>query len=418
MSEALLKARQAKEASEILQGIDAAKRSEAIFAMANALLSNSSIILDANAKDVVAAKNQNFSDSLIDRLLLDESRIEDIAENMKAIARQKDLIGTVLSGSKLASGINIKKVVVPMGVIAMIYEARPNVTADAAALAIRTANAVVLRGGSIAVHSNQAITQILQDALVASGLPKLSVQSIESTDRSESLNLMQLSGLIDLLIPRGGSKLIQTVLEHAKVPVIETGTGNNHIYVHADANIIMSKDIIINAKTQRTGVCNAVEHVLIDKAIAQSFIPQISQELLKLDVKIHADKASLSFIDDKSTLEIVEEDYSTEYLARELSISIVDGLDEAVKHINQYGSKHSEAIVTQNYEAAKLFSDKVDAACVYVNASTRFSDGAIFGLGAEIGISTQKLHARGPMGAEALVSAKYICEGTGQIREH
>ncbi len=416
MSEALAKAQGAKAASVLLQEFSSTERAAAINSMADALLEHSDEILQANNLDIEAAKSEGLKESLIDRLALDESRLQEIASNMRDIARQRDLIGQVLSGSTLANGIHIKKVSVPMGVLAMIYEARPNVTADAAALAIKTANTIVLRGGSTAKNSNLVMTKVLQDALAASGLPRECVQSIESTDRQESVELMGLSGLVDLLIPRGGAKLIQTVIEHAKVPVIETGTGNNHVYVEKSANFEMAQDIVLNAKTQRTGVCNAIENLLIDRAIAKEFLALIIPTLKEREVEIVATQEILDLAGDKHVKLATDEDFDTEYLALKISIALVDGVDEAVSHINAHGSHHSEAIVTESYKMAQTFTNKVDAACVYVNASTRFSDGAIFGLGAEIGISTQKLHARGPMGAEALISTKYICEGSGQIR--
>lgn len=416
MSEALAKAQGAKAASVLLQEFSSTERAAAINSMADALLEHSDEILQANNLDIEAAKSEGLKESLIDRLALDAGRLQEIASNMRDIARQRDLIGQVLSGSTLANGIHIKKVSVPMGVLAMIYEARPNVTADAAALAIKTANTIVLRGGSTAKNSNLVMTKVLQDALAASGLPRECVQSIESTDRQESVELMGLSGLVDLLIPRGGAKLIQTVIEHAKVPVIETGTGNNHVYVEKSANFEMAQDIVLNAKTQRTGVCNAIENLLIDRAIAKEFLALIIPTLKEREVEIVATQEILDLAGDKHVKLATDEDFDTEYLALKISISLVDGVDEAVSHINAHGSHHSEAIVTESYKMAQTFTNKVDAACVYVNASTRFSDGAIFGLGAEIGISTQKLHARGPMGAEALISTKYICEGSGQIR--
>ncbi len=416
MSEALAKAQGAKAASVLLQEFSSTERAAAINSMADALLEHSDEILQANNLDIEAAKSEGLKESLIDRLALDAGRLQEIASNMRDIARQRDLIGQVLSGSTLANGIHIKKVSVPMGVLAMIYEARPNVTADAAALAIKTANTIVLRGGSTAKNSNLAMTKVLQDALDASGLPRECIQSIESTDRQESVELMGLSGLVDLLIPRGGAKLIQTVIEHAKVPVIETGTGNNHVYVEKSANFEMAQDIVLNAKTQRTGVCNAIENLLIDRAIAKEFLALIIPTLKEREVEIVATQEILDLAGDKHVKLATDEDFDTEYLALKISIALVDGVDEAVSHINAHGSHHSEAIVTESYKMAQTFTNKVDAACVYVNASTRFSDGAIFGLGAEIGISTQKLHARGPMGAEALISTKYICEGSGQIR--
>jgi glutamate-5-semialdehyde dehydrogenase len=379
------------------------------------MLEGADLILAANLLDMQAARDGGTPGPLLDRLMLDESRIAGIAAAIVALAREADPIGEIVSGHRMPNGIWLSQVRVPLGVVAMIYEARPNVTADAAALAIKTANAVILRGGSIALRSCMTITEVLADAIAAAGLPRDAIQYISSTDRAATDELMSLHGLIDVLIPRGGAGLINTVVANSKVPVIETGVGNCHIYVHADADVSMAVPIIVNAKCQRPGVCNAAESLLIDAAIAEKALPAIVRALAAAGVTLVGDDRAVA-LGGGAVSAATEDDWGTEYLDMKMSIKVVSGLDEAIAHINTYGTRHSEAIVSGDYEAARRFVDEVDAAAVYVNASTRFTDGGEFGLGAEIGISTQKLHARGPMGLVALTSTKFIGMGSGQVR--
>jgi glutamate-5-semialdehyde dehydrogenase len=372
---------------------------------------------------MAAAELAGTDASLLDRLLLTESRIADIASALKQLKDERDPIGEVLEGRTITGGLKMTKLRVPLGVVAMIYEARPNVTADAAGLCIKTANACILRGGSLALNTNIVMCEILAKASEDAGLPKGSIQGITTKDREATSALMSLHGLVDVLIPRGSASLINACVKNSKVPVIETGTGNCHVYVHACANQDNAVPIILNAKLQRPGVCNACESVIVDKDIADVFVPRIVGELAKNDVKIHIDDVGKSLLSGselanyEGLLDASEEDWATEYLALEISIKVVSGLDEGINHVNHYGSKHSEAIITEDFASAMRFTNEVDASTVYVNASTRFTDGAQFGLGAEIGISTQKLHARGPMGLDALTSTKFIVLGKGQIRE-
>lgn len=411
----------AREAAAELAKLDSATRNKALKAMADALLANSDKIVQANASDMARAKAEGMKPSLQDRLLLTEERIEGIASALMELVAESDPVGEVIEGRVLASGIQLSQVRVPLGVVAMIYEARPNVTADAAGLCIKTANACILRGGSAAIDTNLEMTRILSEAATSVGLPANAIQSVTTTDRAATTELMSLHGLIDVLIPRGGSSLIQSCVENSKVPVIETGTGNCHVYVHETADLEMARNIIINAKCQRPGVCNACESVLVDASIAAEAVPGILADMVANGVTIHADEtvreiAAAMDIPADSVVEGTEEDWATEYLSLDISIKTVSGIDEAIVHINKYGTSHSEAIVTCDYDAALRFTNEVDAAAVYVNASTRFTDGGMFGLGAEIGISTQKLHARGPMGLAAMTTSKYILMGSGQIR--
>jgi glutamate-5-semialdehyde dehydrogenase len=415
MSEVRELALRAREASRSLAGTSSAARDQALLSMAAAMLEGADLILAANLLDMQAARDGGTPGPLLDRLMLDESRIAGIAAAIVALAREADPIGEIVSGHRMPNGIWLSQVRVPLGVVAMIYEARPNVTADAAALAIKTANAVILRGGSIALRSCMTITEVLADAIAAAGLPRDAIQYISSTDRAATDELMSLHGLIDVLIPRGGAGLINTVVANSKVPVIETGVGNCHIYVHADADVSMAVPIIVNAKCQRPGVCNAAESLLIDAAIAEKALPAIVRALAAAGVTLVGDDRAVA-LGGGAVSAATEDDWGTEYLDMKMSIKVVSGLDEAIAHINTYGTRHSEAIVSGDYEAARRFVDEVDAAAVYVNASTRFTDGGEFGLGAEIGISTQKLHARGPMGLVALTSTKFIGMGSGQVR--
>jgi glutamate-5-semialdehyde dehydrogenase len=415
MTEITRLALRAREASRLLARTSTAARDGALVAMAAALRAHADRILAANEVDMEAARAARTPAPLLDRLMLDAGRIAGIASAVEALAREVDPIGEVVSGHRMPNGIWLQQVRVPLGVVAMIYEARPNVTADAAALCIKTANAAVLRGGSLAINSCLAISDVLSDAATLAGMPDNAIQSITSTERSATDELMSLHGLIDVLIPRGGAGLIRTCVENSKVPVIETGVGNCHIYVHAAADGEMALRIVMNAKCQRPGVCNAAESLLVDEAVCETQLPPILRALSEAGVELHGDERtrSLGVVD---VIPATEQDWGAEYLDMKMSVKVVSGLDEAIEHINTYGTRHSEAIVTGDYDAAKRFLDEVDAAAVYVNASTRFTDGGEFGLGAEIGISTQKLHARGPMGLVALTSTKYLAMGDGQVR--
>lgn len=417
MSEVRELAERAKQAAVALANTSTDQRNRALLAMAHSLVSRQDEILQANERDMSAARDENTPTSLLDRLELNPMRIKAISEALKSLSVLPDPIGEVVSGSRLGNGIWLQQVRVPIGVVAMIYEARPNVTADAAGLCIKTGNAVVLRGGSLAVESNLAITRVLAAAATGAGLPEGCIASVSSTDREAAEELMRLHGVIDVLIPRGGAGLIKSVVENASVPVIETGTGNCHVYVHEKADARMAERIVINAKCQRPGVCNAAETLLVDEAIYEVVLPPILKALEEAGVVVHADEKTRALGAIMRVQPATEEDWATEYLDLEIAVKVVAGLDEAIRHINTYGTKHSEAIVTADYSAAMRFVNEVDAAAVYVNASTRFTDGGEFGLGAEIGISTQKLHARGPMGLAALTTTKYVAMGSGQIRE-
>ncbi len=418
MSEAYAAATRAKQASSAMALTTEEMRNNALHAMADALRDNVDVICEANAKDMAYGEKTGVSKPILDRLYLDAGRIENIARALEELAALDDPTGKILETRTLDNDLEITRVTVPMGVVAMIYEARPNVTADAAGICIKSGNACVLRGGSLAVNSNLAISDLLSMAAYNAGMPQDAIVSIRSTDRAETDELLGLRGLVDVLIPRGGAGLIQHCVDHARVPVIETGTGNCHIYIHQSADMNKALPIIINAKTQRTGVCNAAESLLIDEAIADEALPVVVGALSEASVTIHGDEATRAV---GSTLGVaVEEatvdDWGCEYLDMDISIKVVSGIEEAIAHINQYGTHHSEAIIAENSAAQELFLCSIDAAAVYVNASTRFTDGGEFGLGAEIGISTQKLHARGPFALEALTTYKYLIRGNGQIR--
>ncbi len=417
MSEVRVLAGRAREAAIALGSTSTDQRNRALLVMSHALVANQDEVLAANEKDMAEARAKGTSPALLDRLELDPVRIKAISEALKSLSVLPDPIGEVLTGSRLANGIWLQQVRVPMGVVAIIYEARPNVTADAAGLCVKTGNAVILRGGTLAVNSNLAITKVLSNAAVSAGLPEGSIQSIASTDREAAEELMSLHGMIDVLIPRGGAGLIKSVVENAKVPVIETGVGNCHVYVHEKADPQMAKRIVLNAKVSRPGVCNAAETLLVDDAVYETVLPPILRALEEAGVTIYADDKTRALGAVMRVNPATEEDWATEYLDLKIACKVVTGLDEAIRHINTYGTKHSEAIITEDYSAAVRFLNEVDAAAVYVNASTRFTDGGEFGLGAEIGISTQKLHARGPMGLGALTTTKYVAMGSGQIRE-
>lgn len=404
----------AKKAARFLMNAGSEK-DVALLAIAKALRENSDKIISANNADIENGKKAGLTDSLLDRLRLTEERIEGMADGVEQVAALKDPVGRVLDGSTLKNGLKIEKVTVPMGVIGIIYEARPNVTSDAAALCLKAGSAVILRGGKEAINSNKAIAEVMRNAIEQAGFPADCVALVEDTSRDSATELMQLTDYLDVLIPRGGAGLIKSVVNNAKVPVIETGVGNCHIYVDDNADIDMAKNIIFNAKTSRPSVCNAIETVLVHKDIAEKALPQIKAELDKKNVEIRGCDKTRKILGD-CVVTATEEDYANEFLDYILAVKVVDGLDGALDHIAKYSTGHSECIITSNYENANKFTACVDSAAVYVNASTRFTDGGEFGLGAEIGISTQKLHARGPMGLNELVSSKFIIKGNGQIR--
>ncbi|MCD8391510.1 MAG: glutamate-5-semialdehyde dehydrogenase [Firmicutes bacterium] len=406
----------ARDASFKLASVSTTVKNNALEAIAAALVERADEILAANAADIENAKNNGTKKAMIDRLSLSRERIEGIAEGVRQVKALADPIGEVIKMWRRPNGLEIGQKRVPMGVISIIYEARPNVTADAAALCLKTSNACILRGGSDAINSNKAIAKIMQDAAYSEGIPEGAINIIEDTSRETSVQLMKMNGYIDLLIPRGGKGLIRSVVENATVPVVETAAGNCHMYVDGKCDADMAEKLVINAKVQRPSVCNAIETLLIDREIAGEFVPRIFKALSDNGVEICADEESRALWDGE-TKPVTDEDYYTEYNDYIIAVKIVDGIDEAIAHINKYNTKHSETIVTEDYSRAQKFLNEVDAAAVYVNASTRFTDGFEFGFGAEIGISTQKMHARGPMGLEALTSIKYIVYGNGQIRE-
>ena len=404
----------AREAAANLGRLGSTQKEQALTLAAQVLLDRKEKILDANAQDVKAAREKGMKEGLVDRLSLNERRIQAMAEGLLEVAALEDPVGEVLSMKPRPNGLLIGQKRVPLGVVGIIYEARPNVTADAFGLCFKTGNAVILKGGSDALKSNQAIVSCLREGLRTAGLWEDSVQPIESTDRESARAFMRMNQYLDVLIPRGGAGLIRTVVENSTVPVIETGTGNCHIFVDESAQFSMALEIIDNAKTQRIGVCNACESLVVHRKIAREFLPLLKEALEKKQVEIRADKEACKIVPE--FLPATEEDWGKEYLDYIISIKLVDSLEEAIRHINRYNTKHSEAIITSDYANAQKFLDEIDAAAVYVNASTRFTDGYEFGFGAEIGISTQKLHARGPMGLQALTTTKYIIYGNGQIR--
>ena len=389
-------------------------KNKALLAMAAALEAGVTEILAANAKDMEAGRANNMKASMLDRLALSQARIDAMAEGLRQVAQLEDPVGNVLDGRRLPNGLTVTKVRVPLGVIGIIYEARPNVTADAIGLCVKSGNAVILKGGSEALHSNIAIAGILTQAAEAAGIPAGAIQFIDSSDRQAVTDLIKMNGLVDVVIPRGGAGLIQAVVQNATVPVIETGIGVCHTYVDAGADYDMARAIAINAKVQRPAVCNAMETLLVHEDAAAEFLPQMLTEYFAAGVTIIGCGKTQAF--DKRIRAATEADWATEYGDLRLSVKIVSGLEEALAHIAKYGTKHSECIVTSDYNHARTFQQRVDAAAVYVNASTRFTDGFEFGFGAEIGISTQKLHARGPMALPELTSSKYLISGDGQIR--
>lgn len=408
------KAEAAHKAACALGVVSAAVKNKALLAMADALLTKTDFIIEANDRDMQAARENGMKESMQDRLRLTPERIEGMAEGLRQVAALPDPIGNVIGGQTLANGLKITKVRVPLGVIGIIYEARPNVTADAIGLCLKSGNAVVLKGGSEAMQSNMAVAGVLTEAAEAAGIPQGAIQFIDTADRAAVTALIKLNDFVDVVIPRGGAGLIKAVVQNATVPVIETGSGVCHTYVDAAADCAMARKIAFNAKVQRPSVCNAMETLLVHKDVAGKFLPQMLDEYFKAGVTVFGCPATQEF--DVRVQPATEEDWATEYGDLRLSVKIVESIDEALEHIAKYGTKHSECIVTEDYNAARKFQDCVDAAAVYVNASTRFTDGFEFGFGAEIGISTQKLHARGPMALPELTSYKFLINGSGQTR--
>ena len=407
---------QAKVAGRQIAKLSTAAKNDLLNQVAKALVAESAYIIAENAKDMANAKENGISEIMQDRLLLTEDRIAGIAEGVRQVSDLQDPIGQVVRGYTNLDGLKIVQKRVPMGVIAMIFESRPNVSIDAFSLAFKTNNAIILRGGRDAINSNKALVTVARKALENAGITANAVQLVEDTSHEVAEELMAATKYVDLLIPRGGARLIQTVKEKAKVPVIETGVGNCHIYVDKYADLDMATQIVINAKTQRPSVCNAAESLVVHADIAEDFLPNLEKAISKVQaVEFRADEKALKLME--KSVPASPEDFATEFLDDLMSVKVVDSLDEAIKWINTYTTSHSEAIVTQDISRAEQFQDDVDAAAVYVNASTRFTDGFVFGLGAEIGISTQKMHARGPMGLEALTSTKFYINGQGQIRE-
>jgi glutamate-5-semialdehyde dehydrogenase len=415
MKELIEKGKNARKASYILANVSSALKDKALLLAATNLRKNTKNILKANALDLESAEKTGLKGSIIDRLRLTDDRIEEMATGLEQITALEDPIGEVISMWKRPNGLRIGQRRVPLGVVGMIYEARPNVTVDVFGLCVKTGNASILRGGKEAFSSNMALIKVLRSSLIEAGLPGDSVQLVEDTSRESAVALMKLNKYLDVLIPRGGAGLIKTVTENSSVPVIETGVGNCHVYIDSFADPAKAVEITFNAKTQRPGVCNAAESLLIHSAVAKTILPAVGKKLQEKNVEIRGDKTTLKIL--KYAIPATEEDWGTEYLDYIISVKVVNSVEEAIEHINTYGTKHSEAIITENYSNAQKFLDQVDAAAVYVNASTRFTDGFEFGFGAEIGISTQKLHARGPMGLKALTSIKYIIYGNGQIRQ-
>lgn len=406
--------KKALEAKDFLASVTEKQKNDALLAIADALRENSKTIIDANKIDIENGETAGLSKGLIDRLMLDEKRINDIADSVLNVINLPDPCGLVLDEINRPNGLVIQKVSVPIGVIGIIYEARPNVTADAAVLCLKSSNAVILRGGKEAINSNIAISSVMRSAIKACGFDENCIQLVTDTSRNSANEMMKMKGYLDCLIPRGGKNLIQSVVENSMVPVIETGSGNCHIYVDETADVEMAAKIIFNAKTQRISVCNSCESLVIHSAILNKAMPKIKELLDEKSVEIRGDERAMLAAD--GILPASEEDFATEYLDYIISVKTVDSLDEAIRHINKNSTHHSEAIITENNENAKAFLQRVDSSSVYVNASTRFTDGGEFGLGAEIGISTQKLHARGPMGLRELTTTKYLVFGNGQTR--
>lgn len=406
----------AKAASQTLLGLGSSEKNNILRQVAQALIIQTDYILSENDRDLKAAKENGISDIMLDRLRLTEERIKGIAEGVNQVADLQDPIGQVVRGYTNLDGLKIVQKRVPLGVIAMIFESRPNVTVDAFSLAFKTGNAIILRGGRDAIHSNTALVSVIRKVLATSGINADVVQLIEDTSHTVAEELMQAVDYVDVLIPRGGARLIQTVKEKSKVPIIETGVGNCHIYVDDSADLDMAINIVINAKTQRPSVCNSAESLVVHAKIAEQFLPKLEEEISKVHpIEFRADQESIKLF--KNAVPATEEDFNTEFLDYIMSVKLVTSVDQAIDWINRHTTHHSEAIITQNITHAESFQDQVDAAAVYVNVSTRFTDGFVFGLGAEIGISTQKMHARGPMGLEALTSTKFYINGQGQVRQ-
>lgn len=414
MEELNIKGKLAKAAAAKLAAASSDVKNTALVCAATALIAHTNYILEENKKDIDAARANGMSDGLIDRLLLTSERINSIADGIRQIADLPDPIGECMSEVKRPNGLSIGQMRVPLGVCGIIYESRPNVTADAAALCLKSGNACILRCGKEAHKSSMAITKVLRDAISKCGLPEESISLIEDTSRESAVALMKLNDYLDVIIPRGGAGLIRSVVENATVPAIETGTGNCHVYVDSSADLKMAKEIIINAKTSRPSVCNAEEKLLVHQSIAEKFLPDILSALAEKGVTIVGDSEVCRIYE--SAVPATDADWAQEYLDLKIGVKVVDSIDDAISHINKFNSGHSEAIITDSYENSQKFLAEVDAAAVYVNASTRFTDGFEFGFGAEIGISTQKLHARGPMGLKALTTTKYIIRGNGQTR--
>ena len=406
--------KKARAAEPFMRKLGTNRKNELLLKCAEALTKGSREILEANALDMERGRENGMSSGLLDRLHLTDARIEGMAEGLRQLAALEDPIGEVLGMKRRPNGLLIGQMRVPLGVVGIIYEARPNVTADAFGLCFKTGNVVILKGGSDAIHSNQAIVSCLRNCLREEKIPEDAIQLIEDTSRETTQAFMKMNQYVDVLIPRGGAGLIRAVVENSTIPVIETGTGNCHIFVDESADIEMAIQIILNAKTQRVGVCNACESLVVHDGIREKLLPELSRRLREKQVEMRADSRALPLVE--GGIPASEEDWGREYLDYILSIKTVSSVDEAIAHINRYNTKHSEAIITSSYENARKFLEEVDAAAVYVNASTRFTDGFEFGFGAEIGISTQKLHARGPMGLQALTTTKYIIYGNGQIR--
>lgn len=415
MTDLMQLGQQAKDSAQQLALMPTNRKNELLVQMAKTIKKNQQAIIEANQKDLEKAVENNISETMQDRLQLTPERINAMAAEIEKIASLDDPIGKVDEMWTNTDGLRIGKKRVPLGVIGIIYESRPNVTTDAASLAFKSGNAVILRGGKEAFFSNQLLVQLLQQVLVSAGESPYAIQFVDDTSHETAGQLMRLTEYLDVLIPRGGAKLIQRVKEQATVPIIETGTGNNHVYIDKEAQLSMAVKIIVNAKASRPSVCNAAETLLIHSEIAPFFLPAIEKELVEHGVSLRADARALEYLETAALAE--EADWDTEYLDYILAVKVVDSLSEAIAHINRHNTKHSETIVTDSYWASQRFLNEVDAAAVYVNASTRFTDGSVFGFGAEIGISTQKLHARGPMGLNELTSTKYIIYGDGQIRE-
>ena len=404
----------AKDAETVLRNLSTGEKNAALEAVAAALVASSDEILEANAIDVKNGRENHMPEGLIDRLMLDKGRIGGMADGLRQLVGLEDPIGEVTGMKKRPNGLLIGQKRVPLGVVGIIYEARPNVTSDAFGLCFKTGNVVILKGGSDAIHSNTAVVKCIREALRQCGITENAIQLIEDTSRETAAEFMKLNQYVDVLIPRGGKGLIRAVVDQSTIPVIETGTGNCHIYVDETADLKMAADIVINAKTQRVGVCNACESLLVNRRVKDAFLPILADRLKEKHVEVRGDEDSVELM--PGSQKATEEDWGTEYLDYIISVKVVDSVEEAIAHINRYNTGHSEAIITNDYTHAQKFLDEVDAAAVYVNASTRFTDGNEFGFGAEIGISTQKLHARGPMGLLALTTTKYIIYGNGQIR--